>query len=91
MQRRAEFDDALDLARTGISLRVRDTRGHDDGLARSGYALFAAHGEVGFTRQDGESLFLAGMDVDSAYWPRMNLCTGLPQKGSGRSRGRGWG
>src|SRR5215468_12686826 len=63
VQRWAEFDDALDLARTGISLRVRDTCGHDDRLACSGYALFAAQGEVGFTRQDGESLFLAGVDV----------------------------
>jgi hypothetical protein len=42
---------------------VRDTRGDDDRLARSGYARLAVEGEVGFACQDGESLFLVGVDV----------------------------
>jgi hypothetical protein len=62
-QCRAEFDDAFDLARPGVSLGVRDADGDDDRLSRSGYALLAAQGEVGFSCQDGEAFFLAGMDV----------------------------
>ena len=63
VQCRAELDDALDLARSGVSLGVRDAGGDDDRLARSGYALLAVEGEVGFARQDGKALLLAGMDV----------------------------
>src|ERR1700683_1724607 len=62
-QGRAEFDNALDLAWPGVSLGVRDAGGHDDRLARSGYAWLAVKGEVGFSGQDGEAFFLAGMDV----------------------------
>src|ERR1022692_905103 len=62
-QGRAELDDALDLASSGVSLGVRDAGGDDDRLARSGDVLLAVEGEVGFTRQDDEALFLAGTDV----------------------------
>ena len=68
-QCRAEFDDALDLAWPGVSLGVRDVGGHDDRLARSGYALLAAQGEVGFARDDGEPLFLVWVDVCSVITP----------------------
>ena len=63
VQCRAEFDDALDLAWSGIALRVRDAGRDDDRLAGSGDTVLAAQGEVGFARQDGEPLFLAGVDV----------------------------
>src|SRR4029077_15493948 len=63
VQCRAEFNDAFDLARSGVSLRVRDTRGHDDGLARSGDARLAVQGDVCLAGQDGESLFLVGVDL----------------------------
>jgi hypothetical protein len=59
-QCRAQFDDALDLAGSGVSLRVGDAGGDDDGLTRRGYAVLAVEGEVGFARDDGESLFLVG-------------------------------
>src|SRR4029077_15711507 len=62
-QGRAELDDALDLAWSGVSLGVRDTRGDDDRLAGSGHELRAVEGEAGLARQDGEALFLPGMDV----------------------------
>jgi hypothetical protein len=62
-QRRAKLDDALDLARPGVSLGVRDTGRDDDRLARSGDAFLPVEGEVGFAGQDDESFFLARMDV----------------------------
>ena len=62
-QGRAELDDALDLAWSGVPLRMRDAGRHDDSLPRSGDALLAVQGEVGFPGEDGESLFLAGVDV----------------------------
>ncbi len=62
-QSRAQLDNALDLVRSGVSLGVRHAGGDDDRLARSGHMVLAVEGEVGFARQDGEALFLAGMDV----------------------------
>ena len=63
VQRGAEFDDALDLAWSGVSLRVGDAGGTTIVSACSGDVLLAVEGEVGFAGQDGEALFLAGMDV----------------------------
>ena len=63
LQGGAEFDDVLDLAGSGVSLRMRDAGRHDDRLASSGYAWLTVEGEVGFAGQDGEPLFLAGVDV----------------------------
>jgi hypothetical protein len=63
VQRRAEFDYALDLAGSGVALRVGDAGRDDDGFAGSGDVFLAVEGEVGFARQDGEALLLAGMDV----------------------------
>ena len=62
-QGRAELDDAVDLGWSGVSLGVRDAGGDDDRLARSGHELRAVEGEVRFAGQDGEALFLAGVDV----------------------------
>ena len=42
---------------------MRDTGGHDDRLARSGHMFLAVEGEVGLAGQDGEALFLAGVNV----------------------------
>jgi hypothetical protein len=44
-QRRAQFDDALDLGWSGIALRVRDAGGDDDRLTRCGYAYLPVPGE----------------------------------------------
>jgi hypothetical protein len=59
----AEFDDAVDLAGSGVALRVGHASRDDDGFAGSGYVFLAVEGEVGFAGQDGEALFLAGVDV----------------------------
>jgi hypothetical protein len=60
VQGRAELDDAVDLAWSGVSLGVRDARGDDDRLARSGHEFRTVKGEVGLAGQDGEALLLAG-------------------------------
>src|SRR5580658_6789114 len=62
-KRRAELDDAVDLARSGVALGVRHAGRDDDRLAWSGHAFLAAEGEVGLARHNDEALLLAGMDV----------------------------